>query len=233
VPKWNIVLGAAMVTMPRYDGAMAYHAQLGPVIDIRYRDIAFASVGEGLGVNLLRGRNYRAGISIGYDLGRRVSDYPNHLRGLGDLHAAPVIKAFGSYAISKKFPLVLRVDVRKIAGGAGGIVGDIEAFMPLPGSSKRLIMLAGPSMTFADREHMQKTFGVSDSQALASRYSSYAAHGGLYTVGLGFSATRFLTDHVLVTGDVAVNRLMGSARASPITQNSVQGVLALSMAYRW
>jgi outer membrane scaffolding protein for murein synthesis (MipA/OmpV family) len=105
--------------------------------------------------------------------------------------------------------------------------------MPLPGSSERLIMLAGPSITFADRQHMQKTFGVSNAQALASAYPTYAAHGSLNTVGLGFSATRFLTHHVLLTADVAINRLLGSARESPITQSAVQGVLALSMAYRW
>jgi len=233
VPKWSAVLGAAVETAPRYDGALAYHVQVGPVIDIRFRDIAFLSVGEGLGVNIVRGRNYRAGIAIGYDLGRKVEDYPTHLRGLGDIPKAPVIKLFGSYAISKRFPLVLRVDVRKIAGGAGGLVGDIEAFMPLPGSSERLIMLAGPSVTFADLSHMQKTFGISGIQALASGYPNYAAHGGLNTVGLGFSATRFLSHHVLVTADAALNHLMGSARDSPITQSSVQGVLALSAAYRW
>jgi len=33
---------------------------LGPVIDVRYQDLAFASVGEGIGVNVIRGDNYRA-----------------------------------------------------------------------------------------------------------------------------------------------------------------------------
>jgi hypothetical protein len=104
VPKWSVVAGAALITLPRYDGAFTYHAQPGPVIDIRYHDIAFASVGEGLGVNLLRGSSYRAGVAIGYDLGRKESDYPSHLRGLGDIPAATVIKVFGSYAISKEVP---------------------------------------------------------------------------------------------------------------------------------
>ena len=233
VPEWRVVLGVAEVALPIYDGARPYRAETGPVIDIRYRDIAFASVGEGLGVNIVRGENYRAGIAIAYDLGRQALDYPSHLHGLSDVYAAPVIKLFGSYVISKEFPLVLRADVRKIVGGAEGLLGDLEAFMPLPGSSKTLVMLAGPSITFADRQYQQKAFGVSATQALASGFPAYDAHGGATAVGLGFSATRFITPRWLITADAAVNRLLGSARESPITQSPIQGVLALSIAYRW
>lgn len=233
VPTWSTVAGVALIAAPRFDGALAYHAQPGPVIDIRYRDIAFASVGEGLGVNLLRGRHYAVGVSVGYDLGRKESDDPIHLRGLGDIQAAAVVKVFASYVISKQFPLVLRWDVRRISGGASGTLGDLEAFMPLPGSSEHLILLAGPSITFADRQHMQTTFGISSAQALASGYPSYAAHGGLTTVGLGFSTTYFWTPHILLTSDLAINQLLGSASASPVTQSEIQGVIALAVAYRW
>jgi hypothetical protein len=139
---WRVVLGAALAAMPRYDGGLAYHVTPGPVIVILYKDIAFASVGEGLGVNLLHGEKYRAGVSIGYDLGREMSDDYAHLHGLGNIDAAPVVKVFGSYVISKSFPMVLRADVRRIVGGADGMLGDLEAFMPLPGSSKTFVMFA-------------------------------------------------------------------------------------------
>jgi hypothetical protein len=87
IPEWRLVLGAAVVSEPLYDGTRPYRVEPGPVIDIRYRDIAFASVGEGLGVNILRGENYRAGVAIGYDLGRPVSEAPNHLYPYGGLSA--------------------------------------------------------------------------------------------------------------------------------------------------
>lgn len=233
VPDWRIELGAAAEPEPLYDGARTYRVLGGPVIDIRYRDIAFASVGEGLGVNILRGENYRAGVAIAYDLGRIVSEDRSHLQGLGNIEPAPVVKLFGSYVISKEFPLVLRADARQYIGGAGGIVGDLEAYMPLPGSSQTLVMFAGPSITFADRRHMQTSFGVNDGQALASGYPIYAAHAGANAVGLGFSATRFFTNHWLVDVDVAVNHLLGSAGDSPITQSTVQESAALSLAYKW
>jgi len=52
-------------------------------------------------------------------------------------------------------------------------------------------------------------------------------------VGLGFSASRFITPHWLVNADLAWNRLRGSAADSPITQTRVQGVVEFSTAYRW
>jgi outer membrane scaffolding protein for murein synthesis (MipA/OmpV family) len=230
---WRVVLGAAVAAMPRYDGAHSYRETPAPVIVILYRDIAFASVGEGLGVNLLRGTNYRAGVSIGYDLGRPMSDEYEHLHGLGDISAAPVVKVFGSYVISKEFPLILRADVRRIVGGANGLLGDLDAYMPLPGSSKTFVMFAGPTITFSNGQYMRKVFGVSAAQAAASGYPIYDAHGGSTAYGVGFSASRFMTPHWLINADLAWNRLTGSASDSPITQSTVQGVVELSTEYRW
>lgn len=231
--EWRVVLGAAVSAEPRYDGARPYRASPGPVIVILYRDIAFASVGEGLGVNLLRGDKYRVGVSLGYDLGRPMSDDYGHLHGLGNINPAPIFKVFGSYVVSKAFPLVLRADARRILGGADGLLGDLEFFMPLPGSSKSFVMFAGPSITFSNRQYTQKVFGVSAAQASASAYPVYDAHGGSLAVGLGFSASRFITPHWLVNTDLAWNRLRGSASVSPITQSAVQGVVEFSTAYRW
>jgi outer membrane scaffolding protein for murein synthesis (MipA/OmpV family) len=116
-------------------------------------------------------------------------------------------------------------------GGADGAIGDLEAYMPLPGSSKRFFMFAGPSVTFADHLYTQKEFGVTAAQALTSAFPDYQAHAGLNAVGLGFSATGFLSTHWLINLDAAANRLRGSASESPITQRTNQYVAALSIAY--
>lgn len=233
VPKWRTELGASLFSRPLYEGSQSYREMIGPVIDIRYRDIAFASVGEGLGVNIWRGENYRAGVALGYDLGRRQADDLTHLRGLGDIGAAPVVRFFGSYVISKAFPLVLRADVRRSVGGTDGLVGDLDAYLPLPGSSKTLVMFAGPSVTFADRRYLQREFGVTATQSLASGYPVYGAHAGVHSAGLGLSATRFIGERWLINANLAVNRLLGSAGGGPIVQRTVQGACALSVAYHW
>jgi outer membrane scaffolding protein for murein synthesis (MipA/OmpV family) len=233
LPDWRVVLGAAYENRPLYDGSSLTRNQGGPVINIRYKDLAFASVGEGLGLNLIHGEHYRGGLALCYDLGRYVSDDVSHLTGLGDIKRAPAIKAFFSYAVSKSFPMVVRADVRQIIGGADGALADIDAFMPLPGSSRRLIMFAGPSFTIADHRYLQREFGVTTTQSIASGYPVYDAHSGSDAAGFGFSATGFVTPHVLVNLDAAVNRLLGSAADSPITQKETQHVVALSIAYAW
>ena len=111
---------------------------------------------------------------------------------MGDIDPAPVVKLFASYVVSKKFPLVMRVDVRQFVGGADGAIGDVGAYMPLPGSSKKLAMFAGPSITFADHLYMQKEFGVSATQALGLQaIPQYESHPGIEAVGLRLQCDAF------------------------------------------
>jgi outer membrane scaffolding protein for murein synthesis (MipA/OmpV family) len=233
LPEWHTTLGVAADLQPFYIGSKPYHVDAGPVIDIRYFDIAFASVGEGIGYNFIHTANFRTGIALGYDLGRSMSDDYHRLAGLGNIRPAPVIKLFESYVISKSLPLIFRADIRQFVGGADGAVGDLEVFSPLPGSSERLIMLAGPSITIADRLFVRKEFGVTANQAVASGYPIFNAHGGANEAGIGFSATRIMKQHWLINVEVAVDRLLGSASDSPITQSKLQGVFALSASYQW
>ena len=234
IPTWNVVLGAGAQVKPLYDGAQNYRTQFGPVVNIRYRDIAFFSFGEGLGVNILRGEHYSAGLALTYDLGRNVSDDENHLKGLPDIKRAPVVKAFATYVVSKEFPLVVRTDVRQsVARGRDGLVGDVDAYLPLPGSSRRLVMFAGPSVTIASRDYLEKRFGITGSESQSSGYTVYDPHAGTNAIGVGFSATGFVTEHWLVNLNSMINWLQKDARDSPLTQRTSQPGLALSMGYLW
>ena len=232
-PMWRTVLGLSAQVGPLYDGSKPYRVEGGPVIDVRYYNTAFLSVGEGLGWNILHGDHYRFGVSIGYDLGRDTSEYTSHLHGLPDIDPAPTAKVFGEVVVAKKFPLVLRVDARQIIGGADGAVADISAYLPLPGSSERFVMFAGPSITFANRHYLQHVYGIDASQSLASGYPEFYPHAGTSSAGVGFSATWFITKHVLLNINAAIEQLRGGAAESPITQERTQRVLDLSAAYSW
>jgi outer membrane scaffolding protein for murein synthesis (MipA/OmpV family) len=233
LPKWRVIVGPSAQLQPLYDGARSYHLQAGPLIDVRYRNIAFFSVGEGLGVDLLRATHFRAGVALGYDLGRPVDEDSTRLRGLGNIGAAPVAKIYSSIVLARKLPLILRVDVRQFIGGAGGAVADVGAYVPLPGSSRRFVMFAGPAITFANHRYLQKEFGVSAAQAAASGYARFDARAGATTEGVGFSATGFLTTHWLVNVEGTLSRLLGSARDSPITQRRTQRMVSLAVGYSW
>jgi outer membrane scaffolding protein for murein synthesis (MipA/OmpV family) len=233
IPKWDVIAGVATSAKPVYGGASQYVGAGGPVINIRYRNIAFLSSGEGIGVNVLEGKQYRVSLAVGLDLGRRMAWHYAALHGLGDIPRAPFFKLAGTYVISKRLPILMRADIRKIAGGAAGLVGDIDVFTPLPGSSRKFVMFAGPSVTFADRKHLQTSYGISPDQARQSGYPEFTAHGGLEAAGFGFSATRFFTPHVLVNANFALSELLGSAGRSPLVERKAQATLSLSAAYRW
>jgi outer membrane scaffolding protein for murein synthesis (MipA/OmpV family) len=234
LPTFRTVLGAAADVAPLYDGASDYRTKGGPVINIHYKDIAFLSTGEGLGYNFLRGDHYQFGVAMAYDLGRKERDDLTNLHGLGDIGVAPVAKIYGSYVLSKKFPLILRVDARQFIGGAEGAIGDAGVYMPLPGSSKTFVMFAGPSITLATHHYLQTVYGVSPEQSLASGHPVYEIpHAGTAAAGVGFSATKFVTAHWLLNIDAAVSQIRGSPAQSPIVENRTQKTLAFSVDYQW
>ena len=234
LPKWRTVLGVASEVQPVYDGARAYRVSGGPVINIHYRDIAFFAVGEGLGYNVLRGDHYQVGLGVTYDLGRKEKDDLTNLHGMGDISAAPVAKLYGSWVLARKFPLILRVDARQFLGGAQGAVGDAAVYLPLPGSSKTFVMFAGVSITMATDHYLQTLYGVTPAQSAASGHPVYEIpHAGTSDAGVGFSATKFVTEHWLLNLDAAISQVRGSPAHSPLVERRTQRVLAVSVDYHW
>jgi outer membrane scaffolding protein for murein synthesis (MipA/OmpV family) len=234
IPKFRTITGIASELQPAYDGSRAYRVEGGPVINVYYRDRAFFTVGDGVGFNFFRGDHYQVGVSMTYDLGRRVSqDYAN-LHGMGNVPAAPVGKLFASWVVSKKLPLVLRADARQFIGGAQGAVGDFAIYTPLPGSSKSFVMFAGPSITLATRHYMQVLYGVTPEQSAASGHPIYdVTRNGTSAAGVGFSATKFFGQHLILNLDSAIDQIRGAPSHSPIVEKTTQRIVALSLDYQW
>jgi len=233
IPTWQVELGLGAQFAPVSDGLRRYIVQPGPAIDVRYKDEAFLSAGEGLGVNLLSFRHFRLGAAITYDLGRPMHDDGKALTGLGNIKPAPEVKIFASYALAKSFPLTLRVDARRQIGASNGYIGDFGAYLPLPGSSERFAWFAGPSVTYADQRYMNAYFGISQAQALSTNYPQYKGRAGFKSVGFGISAVWLITPHWLIDESSAVNHLLGSAADSPITETKTQAVVSLSGIYKF
>jgi len=234
LPTWRTVLGLAAEVQPVYDGSRASRVQGGPVVNIHYKDIAFISTGEGIGYNILRGDHYQIGVGVTYDFGRKEKDDLTNLRGMGDISAAPVGKLYASWVLSRKFPMIMRVSARQFIGGSQGAVGDAGVYIPLPGSSKTFVMFAGPSITFATTHYLQTVYGVTPAQSLASGHPVYdIPHSGTVAAGVGFSATKFVTKHLLLNVDAAINQIRGSAAHSPIVEQRTGRVIAVSIDYHW
>ena len=233
VPTWQVELGLGTQFAPAAAGLKRYTVQGGPAIDIRYKDIAFLSTGEGLGANLFSFRHISIGGAITYDMGRSPHVDGRDLNGLGTIHPAPELKLFATTVLSKSFPLTIRVDVRKQLGASFGYIGDVGAYMPMPGSSEKFAWFFGPSVTFTDGRYMNTYFGISHNQAASTRYPYYKAHGGFKSAGVGVSANYFVTPHIILNLDAAYDRLLGSAADSPITQTKDEESVSLAVIYKF
>ncbi len=231
LPQWRVVAGLAAEAQPVYSGARAMRVQGGPAFDVRYRDVAFLSTGDGLGFNILHGAHYQLGVAMGYDLGRRERDDLRNLHGMGDIGMAPVAKAYGAWVISRYFPMILRVDARQFLGGTGGAAGDASVYLPLPGSSHRFVMFAGPSITVGTHQRLRGLYGVTPQQSLQSGHPVYDPHRGTSAAGVGFTAVGFLTSHWLVNVDAALSHLRGSSSRSPLVERRTERALVLTLAW--
>ncbi len=230
---WRVLAGPAGEYQPVYEGARKYRTGPGLAVDIRYDEFFFFSTGEGLGFNVIGGENYRAGIALGYDLGRTEKNDRANLHGMGDIPADPVAKLFGVYAISKSFPLIIRADAQYTLINGRGFNGDVGAYLPMPGSSEDVVWFFGPSISLADQRYMQTFFGVTPRQAMTSGKPAFKPSAGLKSVGGGTSVEWFFQPDWLLNVQVGYTHLMGDAGKSPLARNENGYSAGLAVIYQF
>lgn len=214
VPDWQVTVGGGVAAMPAYEGSNSTRLEPAPDVDVRYKDLAFASIGEGIGVNILRGTNYRAGVALVYDQGREHS-LATRLKGTQNVDATPVAKAFVQYSF---VPVVFTANVQQALTSYQGLTADVGAYLPVVGN-ETVQVFVGPEMTFADTRYMNAYFGVDPQSASSqSSFHNYGAHGGLKDVKFGASGFYHFNDHWFLNGDLGIERLLGDAVGSPIVQ---------------
>lgn len=228
--NWRGTVGGSIETQPSYVGSDHYRITGGPDFDIRYKDLAFLSTGEGLGVNLLFTDHFRIGGALGYDLGRSEDD-DRRLRGMGNISGAVVPRLFAAMVL---FPVTFRLDIRKGIGGNKGIVGDASIYAPVYGSQQFILFLGG-SATFASAEYMKRFFGVTSSQSASSGYRSYDPDAGPESMSLGSSAIWFFSPRRTWFADatLTLDRLLGDAAHSPLAAARFSSAVALSIGYQF
>jgi outer membrane scaffolding protein for murein synthesis (MipA/OmpV family) len=227
--RWSLTLGALGAVKPDYEGSDSYGFTPLPVIDLRYSDLFFASVRDGIGVNVVREDWLKLGPVVRFRPGRDQDDN-RALYGLGDVGATV---EGGVLATLGEGPVRLRLEAAQGLNGGGHrgfqARGDLTYGMRL-GSS--VLLAGGPSLTFADREFTQSYFGITADQARRSGYRAYDAKAGLKDAGFGVTATYLLGRGFALTGIAEVKRLLGDAADSPIVRDETQGFLGLGLSWR-
>ena len=234
-PAWRITVGPTYQIQPKYEGSQHYMFQPGLNFEVRYHERLYLSTGEGLGYDVLRGRNYRAGLGITYDLGRRINT--SELAGLNKVRAAPQFRVYGEYVLRPKlmdqeFPLILSLTMYRAIGGYDGFNADAGAYMPIAGSiEKRWFVFAGASANFADEDTLQAYFGVTPEESARSGYRVYHPQNSFRSYGAGIDAGWYFTEHWLISGSVGSKWLTDDAAHSPYVFDKWQFTSNVSIGY--
>jgi outer membrane protein len=246
---WELTLGAGLLTGPTYEGAEEYQVSAVPYVRIAYKDILFASMEEGVGVNLFNQEGWRAGPLVRVAFAREEDGGSSPFRiggkktksleGLGDIRATPEPGAFLEYTWNN---LSAMLEARRGIGGHKGTIGSAgllytQTFPALGGVSRApTILSAGVSATFVSRKYAQAYFGVTPLQASNSALSEFNAGGGLHSYGANILAITPIAQNVSLTLIANYKRLTGDAGRSPLVRergSRNQGTLGLFVAYRF
>jgi len=227
IPDWDVSLEMGVAAEPLYEGSNVERLWPAPDIDVRYKDIAFLSLGDGIGVNLLRGDNYRAGLALAWDMGRQ-HNLATRLSGTGNVDPTPQARAFAEVAV---LPVIISADLRQSLIGSQGLTFELGTYMPVYGS-EQLVVFLGPSVTVADTRYMQAYFGISPQHAAPhSIFQPYNAQGGLKSVNFGAVTVYHFRPQWFIDADLGVERLLGSAANSPIVQDKYQVAASVGLGY--
>jgi outer membrane scaffolding protein for murein synthesis (MipA/OmpV family) len=228
-PRWTFALGALGAIRPDYEGSSDYGFSAFPVVDIRYGELFFASVRDGIGVNVIRTDWIKLAPVVRYRFGRDQDDN-DALRGLGDVNGTV---EGGLLATIGPGPVQLRLE------GVQGLNGDgHKGFFAQAAVTygtaigQRAFVSIGPSVTWTDSSFNRSYFGVTPDQSARSGYRVYDPGSGFKDVGLNVVGNYRLGSGFSLTAIAEVKQLLGDVADSPIVREETQGFLGLGISWR-
>ena len=226
---WNVTLGGALVSAPRFPGASKRRLRLRPLFAIHYGDRLI--IGPlGIGVVAVRWKGFRAGPVLGYQRSRRRTDDPA-LAALGDVPSSVTAGLFAGYA---RGPIAASVTARQaISHSADGLSGLLRVDLRHVFIVSRNFVTVGPDLEFGNGDFERTWFGVSPTQSVDSGLPVYEPRAGINRIGLHGSLTHRATRHVLLRAFARVSRLAGGAGRSPIVERRGQVELGVGFAYNF
>lgn len=212
---WSARIGVIGAYVPEFEGADSYKVTALPDIEITYGNQFFLDR-RGLGINVLAQGPLTAGVAVGYDDGREEND-DRALTGLGDIDATAIGSIFANYSLGRwNFNATFSTDLLD-EGHQGTTASVAMTYLFTP--TDRLMLIVGPSLTWASDNYMQSNFGINAGQSARSGRRVYDAGSGLKDAGLMAFGIYRLSDHWAVTGIAGYKRLLGDAADSPLVED--------------
>lgn len=223
---WNLRLDFGLMAAPKYLGDDDYQISALPGLRLSYGDTFFASVNEGVGLNLINTGPWRAGPMLRYDFGRdqdgdslfRISGGgTSDLQGLGDVDGTTEIGGFVEYSLDQ-FEAYL--ELRQGLGGHDGMVGSarVDYKTMLRGFGPPAFFSVGPTVSFASSQYTSAYFDVNAVQSAASGLTMYDAGGGITSYGINAALTLPITQRAAITAIAGWDVLTGDVGDSSLVR---------------
>ena len=214
-PGWDASLGFGFSVQPIYEGHDEYEIAPVPLIDVTWRNRLFLTTrnNRGLGVNMVRSRQTRAGAYVSLDWGREEDD-ANRLNGTGDIEISPLIGLFGEY-----FPGNWRFSGDMVQGlNRDGQDGMLLTFVGEYGGnvSNRLAVSAEASANYGGENYMRTYFGVNSNQSARSGHTVFLPDAGFKDITGAVNFHYTFSEHWFGEARAEWKRLIGDADTSPL-----------------
>lgn len=222
------------VYQPEYPGSKDKRVRAFPVLSAGYGRYFIGGVPDtgiplGVGAFLVKNQTWQFGVGLGHQLQRpRKESDSRRLNGLGDVDATTLGALFASYNDTWF----------RVRGYISTDLGDNDQgtriSLDLDGKyrvNEKLLLTAGPGVTWADDDYTQTFFGIDSRQSLRSGRERYSAKGGVNSVRFGVGAQYQVAPQWMVSARYTASRLRGDAEDSPITEQTSQNTFALMATY--
>jgi outer membrane scaffolding protein for murein synthesis (MipA/OmpV family) len=253
----DMYVGLGVQSAPRYEGADSHKVSALPVLQVQWSNGIFIS-GMSAGMHLSDDPTFEfgpllavhasrdddgAGTSIG---GVGVTDFANGipspidktmmktapLSGMEKIGARLQAGAFANYYLSPRWRLTSSVlfGAGKDRDGAR-LELDVQRLAAVASARHRVALAAG--VTVVNRDYNASYFGVSHEESERSRFPYYDAGGGLHDVHVGVRWNWTLSPSWMLTTNVQAERLLGSARNSPLVERSTNTTVSTALGFRF
>lgn len=242
-PEGELDGAVTLVSMwgPEYLGASQRGISLRPGFYLRWGRVSVSSGGgwatprrdddvRGLGLELLRGDEYRVTLGLRFDSGRRESS-SDALAGMGDVKRTVRARVSGSWMPLADWEFRASWTVDAFGRGGGNLL-EVKAEHDWPISavwhvnSAAQLALGGP-------RYMRTYFGVSPEQSASSGYAVFDPSTSLRDLTLSSSVRADISKQWVATAGVAWTRVLGDAARSPLTRRQSYGSASAGVGWRF
>ncbi len=177
--KFEVAAGFSRTSQSLMHGVLITYAN-DPTLNVNYETaLGFASMQNGVGLWLVRGELFKAGLSVNYMMGRQEKADPRYV-GMGSVAGSAMSYVWAEWQPIKD-AIALYGNTGHSWNTASGTLAQWGATLGFP-LAHQVNGFVDVSRYWANQRYVQQYYGVTQSQSQTSHYSVFNAHmsGTLY-----------------------------------------------------